>query len=259
MDNSIPTTTNYTKKHNDPRLLIECKIWGIENTASDDVGLVNSFLTANNIAIPVANDNGDNGENKYVLGIDEAGYGSAVGDFCVAGVILPETVDLPNVRDSKKMSASQREKAFDEIQRQAIAIKVVFAKQDAIETSNVLAVNMDCMADIIATISPTPRLVIVDGSRKPKIISLRQPRPPIVATLVGGDNKSLSVAAASIVAKVSRDNYIKQLVKDHPELERYGVDSNMGYLSIKHRDALDQYGRTRHHRSTYKYKWQKQQ
>lgn len=192
---------------------------------------------------------------KYVVGIDETGYGSAVGSLCVAGVMFPPDMsekDLPaGLRDSKKLSPTKREKMFDEIMNSAISVKVVFGTAEEIDSTNVLTTNMKCMESILKTMEPAVDFALIDGCRKPSTCTLDNSK-----TIIGGDNISASIAAASVVAKVTRDNYVKKLVEDNPELLKYGIDKNMGYLSAGHRRALDEYGRTPFHRQSYKYKWQ---
>jgi len=190
---------------------------------------------------------------QYILGIDEVGLGSAVGGIVIAGVIWPTNMDvskLPNkLTDSKKLTPRQRDLLFDQIHEIALGVITWEGSQKEIEETNVLVTNLTCMQQIIENIKPTPDYVLVDGIHAPK-------STVGIETIVKGDSKSASIAAASIIAKVTRDRMMVQLEKNHPELEAYEIGKNKGYLSLNHRKALDEHGRSSFHRKTYKYKWQ---
>lgn len=192
---------------------------------------------------------------NHVLGIDETGYGSAVGSLCVAGVMFPPNMkesELPaGLRDSKKMSDSQRRRVYQDILDKASAVFVEFGSLEEIDATNVLATNLRCMQSIMERASPKPCHVLIDGNRRPKGCQGCE-----ITTVVKGDSVSASIAAASVVAKVSRDDYVMQLAADHPELQVYQIAKNKGYLSEQHRKALDEQGRTPWHRQSYKYGWQ---
>jgi len=199
-------------------------------------------------------------DNEFVLGLDEVGYGSAVGPLCVAGVILPNDKNVFNdlikagVKDSKKLSPKKREILAEKIKDVALTVIVEFGSVEDIDTLNVLKTNMNLMTKIINKITPEPTIILIDGIHKPAEMKNQK----TVKTIPKGDGKSLTIAAASIIAKVTRDSYMKDLVNENrKELEFYGVEKNMGYLSREHRDALDHHGRSKFHRQSYKYKWQK--
>ncbi len=193
-------------------------------------------------------------DHKFIVGIDETGTGSAIGSLCVAGIVFPTNMsenELPkDLKDSKKLSAKKREKIFDEIMKKALFVKVVFGSCEEIDETNVLKTNLRCMTSIIESLNPD--FILIDGIHSPGICNAENSK-----TIIRGDNLSSTIAAASIVAKVSRDRYVKKLVIENPELEKYGIGNNMGYLSSQHRNALDIHGRTKLHRQSYKYKWNK--
>jgi ribonuclease HII len=125
--------------------------------------------------------------------------------------------------------------------------------QQEIEDTNVLLTNLNCMKQIIENISPVPNYVLVDGLHAPKQLINKEIG---IETMVKGDSLSASIAAASIVAKVTRDRQMVDLEQNYPELEPYHIGKNKGYLSAEHRQALEEHGRSPFHRKTYKYKWQ---
>jgi len=194
----------------------------------------------------------DQGYN-HVLGLDEVGIGSAVGSIMVAGVIWSTNMhssELPKkLTDSKKLTPKQRNILYDQIYENAAAVLTWEGHQQQIEDTNVLLTQLHCMKQIIENISPVPDYVLVDG--------LHAPTTSInIETMVKGDSKSASIAAASIVAKVTRDRQMVDLEQNYPELALYQIGNNKGYLSAEHRKALDEHGRSAFHRKTYKYKWQ---
>lgn len=193
---------------------------------------------------------------KNVIGIDETGYGSALGPLYVAAVGFPVDMafeDLPvGLNDSKKLTPRKREDLYSRILEKAAVCMVVSADPEAIDEHNVLRANMQCMDRIYDSLKPD--FVLVDGINRPKTWD-----DAMSSCVVRGDSKSVSIAAASIVAKVERDRYMHELCDKYPDLDvRYGARSNKGYLSKVHMEGLDEWGRTKFHRQSYKYKWQQQ-
>lgn len=173
-----------------------------------------------------------------VAGTDEAGRGPWAGPVVAAAVILNPD-DIPEgLNDSKKLSEARREALFDVIHEKALAVGIAEGSLEAIETRNILHASLDAMAAAITALSPQPDFVLIDGNRAPKL-------PMPFETLVKGDGRSLSIAAASIIAKVTRDRLMRKLDLDFPE---YNWASNKGYGTKAHREALALHGVTQHHR-----------
>jgi ribonuclease HII len=188
---------------------------------------------------------------QFVCGTDEVGRGSLFGSVCIAAVIFPSNSteqELPKARDSKKLTLKQREKLYNEILEKALAVKVVWGSAERIDEINILQATLECMTQAIHEIEPAPDYCLVDGNQLPKNCTIP------MQTVIKGDDKSLSIAAASIVAKVSRDRLMVEIVQEHPELEKYGIHKNMGYPATAHRTALTQHGPSPWHRSSFKWK-----
>ena len=185
-----------------------------------------------------------------VVGVDEAGRGCLAGPVVAAAVVLPAGAALPGVDDSKKLSAARREEAFARITAAALAIGVGACSPDEVDRLNVLHAAMEAMRRAVAALAHpvtgaalVPNLLLIDGNRA-------FPEPPCLAiTVVGGDARSLSIAAASIVAKVTRDRLMRALADDFPA---YGWAQNAGYPTAAHYAALAAHGPTAHHRRTFR-------
>lgn len=176
-----------------------------------------------------------------VAGADEAGRGPWAGPVVAAAVIL-DTGDIPvGLNDSKKLSEARREALFDIIHEKALAVGVAEGSLEAIEERNILHASLDAMAAAIALLDPQPDFVLIDGNKAPAL-----PMPH--ETLVKGDGRSLSIAAASIIAKVTRDRLMRKLGAEFPE---YGWSTNKGYGTKAHREALARHGVTQHHRRSF--------
>ncbi len=175
-----------------------------------------------------------------VAGVDEAGRGPLAGPVVAAAVILAPGRIPEGVADSKKLSAKRREMLFPEIMASA-RVGIGEASVAEIDEINILQATLLAMARALRKLPEPPSLVLVDGNRAPKINLA-------VKTVVGGDAKCLSIAAASIVAKVTRDRTMKALAAQHPG---YGWEHNAGYGTAEHRAALARLGVTRHHRSSF--------
>ena len=185
-------------------------------------------------------------ENKYsdlgaVAGIDEAGRGPLAGPVVAAAVILPKDIFLPFLNDSKKVTEKRRDVLFDQIKQEAIAYGIGIASNALIDEINILQATYEAMREAISKLSKTPDILLVDAVHIPNI-SLKQ------VGIVKGDAKSVNIAAASILAKVTRDRLMLEYDKIYPE---YGFASNKGYGTSKHIEALKAYGACDIHRRTF--------
>jgi ribonuclease HII len=189
---------------------------------------------------------------QNVLFIDEAGRGCLFGPVCVAGVMYragSREEDLPAARDSKTLSQKRREILFDEIVSKAAVTKIVLVSAEEVDRHNILQATLMGMKEIIQNIDPPPDYVYIDGNRIPKIDGNYS-----IHAVPKLDSRSISCASASILAKTYRDRHVEQLVRDHPELEKYGLLKHHGYPTLEHRQALTQYGLTPMHRQTFRWK-----
>jgi len=185
-------------------------------------------------------------ENKYsdlgaVAGIDEAGRGPLAGPVVAAAVILPKDIFLPFLNDSKKVTEKRRDVLFDQIKQEAIAYGIGIASNALIDEINILQATYEAMREAISKLSKTPDILLVDAVHIPNI-SLKQ------VGIVKGDAKSVNIAAASILAKVTRDRLMLEYDKIYPE---YGFASNKGYGTAKHIEALKAYGACDIHRRSF--------
>lgn len=185
------------------------------------------------------------------IGIDEVGRGPGFGRLYTAAVLFQNTdINSPLIVDSKKLSYKKLLEAESLIKEHATAWVVDYADVDEINREGVLKANMNSMNRCVATLlqRTVVRHLLVDGNYYRNYHS----EETIHETVVKGDSKFVCIAAASILAKVARDRYILQLCERHPELEeRYGLASNKGYVSAKHRLGLERYGYTAWHRSSW--------
>ncbi len=174
----------------------------------------------------------DSGE-ALLCGVDEAGRGPLAGPVCAAAVILPRGLEIKGLDDSKKLSEKRREVLFDEIIARALCYQIVFISPQEIDERNILWATMDGMAQAVAGLEKTPDYVLIDGNRCPP--GLIQPAEAVVK----GDANSASIAAASILAKVSRDRYMLELDKQYPQ---YQLARHKGYPTKLHYELIAQYG-----------------
>ncbi len=176
-------------------------------------------------------------------GCDEAGRGCLAGSVFAAAVILPPEIDIPELNDSKQLTEKQRYALRPIIEREAVAWAVAEVTAQEIDDINILNASILAMHRAIAQLTPQPEHIIVDGNRfKPyEFVPYR--------TVVKGDGKYLSIAAASVLAKTYRDDYMLRLHTEHPH---YDWDNNKGYPTVKHRKAIAQHGVTPYHRLTFK-------
>ena len=176
-----------------------------------------------------------------VCGVDEAGRGPLAGPVCAAAVILPENCELPGLDDSKKLTEKRREALFDLICGRAVTYGIAFASVEEIERINILSAALLAMNRAIGQLDPAPELALIDGN------TTRDIRIPARA-VVGGDGKCACIAAASVLAKVTRDRYMKELALQYPQ---YGFDQHKGYGTKAHYAAVDEYGLCPAHRPSF--------
>ncbi len=176
-----------------------------------------------------------------VCGVDEAGRGPLAGPVFAAAVVLPQGLVIPGINDSKKLSEKKREALFDVIREQAVTYGIASASEEEIDAYNILQATFLAMRRAVAGLAARPQLVLVDGNQDP-ILNLP------TQTVVKGDALSASIAAASILAKVSRDRYMLTLAKQYPQ---YGFEQHKGYGTKAHYQALTQYGISPAHRRSF--------
>ena len=180
-----------------------------------------------------------------LCGVDEAGRGPLAGPVFAAAVILPFGITIPELNDSKKLSAAVRERLFDEIMSKSQAYAIASADNNEIDELNILNATYLAMNRAIAALSIEPQLSLIDGNRNSGIETPSK-------CIIGGDGKSASIAAASILAKVSRDRLMTDLAGEYPE---YGFEKHKGYGTKAHYAALDKYGPCSIHRESFLKKW----
>ncbi|WP_432617986.1 ribonuclease HII [Butyricicoccus sp.] len=176
-----------------------------------------------------------------VCGIDEAGRGPLAGPVVAAAVILPEGIELPGVNDSKKLTEKKREALFDFVKENALAYGIGQASEQEIDDINILQATFLAMRRAVEALQIPADFALVDGNR---IQGLEIP----AETVIGGDGKVLSIAAASILAKVTRDRYMREMAQTYPE---YGFEKHKGYGTKAHYAAIEQYGICPLHRKTF--------
>lgn len=178
---------------------------------------------------------------QVICGVDEAGRGPLAGPVCAAAVILPRGLEIPGLNDSKKLSDKRRRELFPEIQKQALAFGIGFASEKEIDAINILQATFLAMERALAQLPVKPELVLIDGNRE-KDFGIP------VKTVVKGDSLSANIAAASILAKVSRDDVMLEMAREYPQ---YGFEIHKGYGTKAHYDALRQFGPSPIHRQTF--------
>lgn len=181
-------------------------------------------------------------EGKVEAGCDEAGRGCLAGSVYAAAVILPENYQNDLLNDSKQLTEKRRYQLREIIQHDAVAWAVGIVTPEEIDKINILNASILAMHRALDQLKVRPEAIIVDGNRFKKYQDLPH------TTIVKGDGKYLSIAAASILAKTYRDDYMNQLAEEYPQ---YDWLSNKGYPTKKHRDAIRQYGITPYHRKSY--------
>jgi ribonuclease HII len=181
---------------------------------------------------------------KAIAGIDEAGRGPLAGPVVAAAVILPSGYKNDGIRDSKKLSPQKRETICKVIQSDALSIGIGIVEHSVIDTINILRATLLAMEKAVANLTSPPDYLLIDG-----INEIDVPLPQ--QTIIGGDDLSITVAAASIIAKVSRDHIME---KYHEQYSQYNFQKNKGYGTREHREAIEKYGRCEIHRNTFKLK-----
>lgn len=178
---------------------------------------------------------------KYVCGVDEAGRGPLAGPVCAAAVILPPGLILEGVNDSKKLTEKKREKLFDVIIDNALAYSIAYGSVEEIEEINILNATMNAMKRAVEGLQIPADFAYIDGNRTPE---LNIPCEYIIK----GDARSMSVAAASILAKVSRDRLLLEYAKEYPQ---YCFEKHKGYGTKLHTDMIKEYGPCPVHRMSF--------
>ena len=178
---------------------------------------------------------------RLLCGVDEAGRGPLAGPVCAAAVILPQNCEIQGLNDSKKLSEKKREALFDVICASAVSYGIAFATVEEIEEYNILGATFMAMNRAIARLDRVPELALIDGNRNTGIqIPSR--------CVIGGDGKCADIAAASVLAKVTRDRYMLQMAELYPQ---YGFEKHKGYGTKAHYEAIRAYGPSPIHRPSF--------
>ncbi|HAT88422.1 MAG TPA: ribonuclease HII [Roseburia sp.] len=181
------------------------------------------------------------GQYTYICGIDEVGRGPLAGPVVAGAVILPKDCDILYINDSKKLTAAKREELYDEIMDKAVATGIGMVSPQRIDEINILQATYEAMREAISKLNPSPDILLNDAVTIPEVTI---PQVPIIK----GDAKSISIGAASIIAKVTRDRLMVEYDQILPE---YGFASNKGYGSAEHIAALKKYGASPIHRKSF--------
>lgn len=192
-------------------------LWSLENEISASTGLV------------------------FLAGVDEAGRGPLAGPVCAAACLLPRGLDIPGLNDSKKLSPQKRDSLYDVIVASALTYGIAFASVEEIESLNILNATFLAMNRAIEQLSPQPDLVLIDGNRNSGIHVPSR-------CVVKGDSLCADIAAASILAKVTRDRYMLSMAEQYPQ---YGFEKHKGYGTALHYEALRAYGPSPIHRKSF--------
>lgn len=182
---------------------------------------------------------------ECVAGLDEAGRGCLAGPVVAAAVIMPPHVEIPAIQDSKSISEEKRLAAREQIEDRATAFAIAECVPTEIDDLNILQAALKAMRRAAGRCEPAPDFLLVDGNQWSRSLT---DAPWPYETVVQGDATSQSIAAASILAKTERDARMRALHEAHPE---YGWDSNVGYPTQQHYDALAEHGATAHHRQSF--------
>ncbi|MBF0195294.1 MAG: ribonuclease HII [Magnetococcales bacterium] len=184
---------------------------------------------------------------RLVCGVDEAGRGPLAGPVVAAAVIFPPKIDLKvsglnGINDSKKLTPLKRKKLSPIIHEYALCVGIGIVSPRKIDEINIRRASLLAMALAVNNLENTPDFVLVDGRETPDDLIIKN------RAVIGGDGKSSTIAAASVIAKVTRDNIMADLAKKHPN---YGWERNQGYPTLEHKDALLNFGVTEHHRRSF--------
>ena len=178
---------------------------------------------------------------EYICGIDEVGRGPFAGPVMAGAVILPKDCEILYLNDSKKLSAKRREELYEEICEKAVSWAVARVEPERIDEINILQATYEAMREAVSKLSIRPDILLVDAVHIPEVDIPQD-------SIVKGDAKSVSIAAASVLAKVTRDNIMTEYAKEYPG---YGFEKNMGYGTAEHRNALAAMGPTPIHRRSF--------
>lgn len=176
-----------------------------------------------------------------ICGVDEAGRGPLAGPVCAAAVILPPELEIPGLNDSKKLSDKKRRELYDVITAQALAYGIAMADEKEIDEINILQATFNAMERAMLQLTVKPALVLIDGNRERLF-------PYPVRTVVKGDSLSANIAAASILAKVTRDRFMEEMAERYPQ---YGFEIHKGYGTKAHYAALTEHGMCPIHRRSF--------
>lgn len=178
---------------------------------------------------------------KLICGVDEAGRGPLAGPVCAAAVILPQGLELDGLNDSKKLSEAKRERLFDEICEKSVSYAIAMATVEEIEELNILKASLAAMSRAIEKLPVKPELALIDGDKLPESgLECR--------SIIKGDSKCADIAAASILAKVTRDRYMKELAREYPQ---YAFEKHKGYGTALHYERLREFGPSPVHRAKF--------
>ena len=176
-----------------------------------------------------------------LCGVDEAGRGPLAGPVCAAAVMLPRGLVIEGLNDSKKLTEKRREELYDVIRSESVSYGIAFASVEEIETLNILGATFLAMNRAIEQLSPAPELALIDGNRTKGIeVPAR--------SIVKGDSKCADIAAASVLAKVTRDRYMLEMAEKYPQ---YRFEQHKGYGTKLHYEALREYGPSQIHRMSF--------
>ena len=178
---------------------------------------------------------------SYIAGVDEAGRGPLAGPVCAAACILPRNLEIPGLNDSKKLSPQKREALYDVIIKSAVSYGIAFATVEEIESLNILNATFLAMNRALSMLSPQPDLALIDGNRNSGISIPSR-------CVVKGDSLCADIAAASVLAKVTRDRYMLTMAEQYPE---YGFEKHKDYGTAQHYAALRQFGPSPIHRPSF--------
>ena len=178
---------------------------------------------------------------KLLCGVDEAGRGPLAGPVCAAAVILPHGCEIPGLNDSKKLTEKKREELYDRIVDSAVSYGIAFGTVEEIEALNILGATFLAMNRAIAKLDPQPELALIDGNRNAGILVNSR-------CIVKGDASCADIAAASILAKVTRDRYMLELASQYPQ---YHFEQHKGYGTKLHYEALREFGPSPVHRPSF--------
>ncbi len=179
---------------------------------------------------------------SLICGVDEAGRGPLAGPVCAAAVILPTDLEIPGLNDSKKLTEKKREELYRIITDSAVAYGIAMVSEQEIDDINILQATFLAMRRAVEALSVKPDYVLIDGNREPDLGELP------LKTIVKGDSRSANIAAASILAKVTRDHYMMELDAAYPQ---YGFAIHKGYGTKKHYAALEEFDACPAHRRTF--------